>query len=762
VLELRGRQAKAAASLLAASALAAWWWWSRPAGAPPNILLITIDTLRADRVGAYGAQDVGTPWLDRIAREGLRFDAAYATVPLTLPSHVSMLSGLLPAAHTVRTNDGFRVPDGVPLVAEALRGTGYDTAAIVGAYVVRAGTGLGRGFNHYDDAVGPGGERRGSEVSALARAWLAKPRSRPWFLWLHFFDPHLQYDPPEPYRSRYAGRPYEGEIAFTDAQVGELMTFLESGRLLNRTAMIVAADHGESLGDHEEQSHGALLYDGAVRVPMLVRLPAAADAGRTIAEPVSAVEVAATIRDLAGLSAGRPEGLRARLDPQSPAPPPALSETLYLKMLLGWAPLYSLRDDRYKVIDGPEPELYDLRADPLERQNLAASDGARAERLIAVLRREVSRASQAVAPAARADDPEARRVLASLGYIGTPGSLPPLETPARSTPKNRLALWGRIERALALSHRAEHVKAAAIFEDVLREDPDNVLALKFLGARALEVGDLARAVTLNERVVASGLHVADALSNLALAFDRLGRKTEALDAAAKAIAIAPDHAAARYNRAAVLAGMGRVAEAQQDLAHVIKIEPNHPGAKALEARLRAAPVPTDLASAARSLEAAIAADPKNPELYIQLGIVRARAGDMLEAQGAFEQALALNPQATDALERLGALLHRMGKRREARARFEAVLAREAARRAPKLSLAILDLEDGRPRQAIERLEKIAEGWEGAHQAQYYLGEARLAVGDAAGARRAYESAVRLAPAGDPIRELAAARLKDTS
>ncbi len=196
------RHVRAAAGLiLALTILAAGWWWRQAPVRRPNILFITIDTLRADRVGVYGARDLETPAFDRLAGEGVRFEHAYATAPLTLPSHVSMMSGLLPPTHTVRTNDGFHVPDQVPLVAEALRNAGYATGAVVGSFVLRGATGLRRGFASYDDDVGADGERRGHEVEARAGAWLEQPRSTPWFLWVHFFDPHLTYDPPEPQRS---------------------------------------------------------------------------------------------------------------------------------------------------------------------------------------------------------------------------------------------------------------------------------------------------------------------------------------------------------------------------------------------------------------------------------------------------------------------------------------------------------------------------------------------------------------------------------
>ena len=258
-----------AVSVIIAGVVVLRW---RHAPARPAILLITIDTLRADRVGAYGFRTVPTPALDNLAAQGTRFTAAYATVPLTLPAHVSMLSGRLPVEHSVRTNDGYRVADEVPMVAEALRAAGYRTAAFVGSAVLRRETGIARGFDIFDDNVGPGGARRAADVVAAASTWLDSAGSHPFFLWVHLFDPHLPYDPPEPFASRFQGRPYDGEVAYTDGAVGQLLTRLDAAGLATRTHVIAAADHGEGLGDHGECSHGVLLYDTTVLVPLLVRV----------------------------------------------------------------------------------------------------------------------------------------------------------------------------------------------------------------------------------------------------------------------------------------------------------------------------------------------------------------------------------------------------------------------------------------------------------------------------------------------------------
>lgn len=762
------------AVLTAAAALALAAPSCSRGGDRPNVLLVTIDTLRADRLGAYGARHVATPALDRLAGEGVRFDAAYAVAPLTLPSHVSMLSGWLPAAHGVRTNDAFRVPPGVPLVAESLRDAGYETAAFVGSFVLGRRTGIDRGFAHFDDEVGTAGERRGEDVVRRAAEWLARRQTgRPFFVWVHLFDPHLDYEPPEPYRSQYAGRPYDGEIAYADHCVGLLLEQLEERGLSDRTAIVAAADHGEALGDHGERSHGATLYESVTRVPLLVK-PVRAPARSEVATPVSTAAVAPTLLELAGVRrpVERSVSLLRSVESATPAQQdPVISETLYLRLLLGWTPLYSARSGPHKIIDAPVPELYDLAADPHETANLAEIRPAEAARLRQVLRRELAAAAAAGVPAAAASpDPDAREKLAALGYVSSGRSRVEAVEPVGG-PDIRLPLWLQIEQALERSQKGDAAGAQAIYESVLRADADNVLALRFLGARALDAGDLARAVAYNEQVVASGLHVGDALSNLALAYNRLGRAAEALKAADGAIAADPEHAAARVNRAVILLDLGRSEEAAREADEVLRRAPQHAGALQVKARAAEAAAGGsaasrvealagrgDLAGAIAEAERALRERPSDFVLHDLLGVLLARSGDERKAAAAFDRALELAPDNADILERLGAVRHRLGDRMAARAAFERVLVLDPPRQAPRLSLAILDLEDGRPQRAAARLEPIGTGWPGAYQAQFYLAEARRATGDAEGARQAYEACLATAPAGSPVRAAAARNL----
>jgi arylsulfatase A-like enzyme/tetratricopeptide (TPR) repeat protein len=771
------RRRLALATALALVAIAGGILWGIFRSTPPksSVVLITIDTLRADRVGAYGAASPETPVLDRLAREGMLFEAAYATTPLTLPSHVSMLSGRLPPGHTVRTNDGYEVPPELPFVPEMLKVAGYESGAFVGAVVLRASTGVSRGFGHFDDDIGPAGERSGEEVVQRALAWLRQRDENPFFLWVHLYDPHLDYDPPEPFRSRYPGDPYAGEVAYADYCVGLLIAELESAGLMDEAAIIVAADHGEGLGEHGERSHGAMLYESVTHVPLIVRLPGASHPGTRIRQPVSITAIAPTILDMARVSySGMPDSLLSHLGGSPPAPEtPVVSETLYLKQLLDWSPLYSLRVGNLKLIEAPRMELYDLATDPGETVNLAESHAEQTRALLRVLHDSLEESAvSGFEPVKARQDAETAQRLAALGYIsGGARTSSPVEPVGGVDIKDRIALWVRIEEGLELSNSGSRARAAEVFRGVLDEDPENLLALKFLGAKALEDGDLQKAVSFNERVLESGLHAVDVLSNLSLAYHRLGRSADALACAELAVERSPEHIPARFNKALIQWETGRGQEALAELEELLALAPAHAEALALKELViggRAGTAILDRAQelaqsgnldgARREVEKALALDPSDPRVHDLSGILLAQMGDQRAARRAFERASELAPRDPEILERLAASLHQLGERQAARAKFEEVLAIDAGRRGPHLSLGILDLEENQPDRAIERLQGLTGGWPGAPLANFYLGEARRMSGDIEGARRSYQASLALAPADHPIREEAGRRL----
>ena len=370
--------------LLACTALSAC---SRPPGprfpgAP--VVLVSIDTLRADHLPAYGYPHVKTPHIDRLRRDAILYERAYSPAPLTLPAHVSLLTGLLPFEHGVRDNLGYRFdPKAHSTLATLLRAKGYATGSFVSAHVLRGGTGLASGFDVYDDQVAaPAGvgvealgrvQRRGEETLAAARSWLEGVAPKPFLLFLHIYEPHSPYDPPEPYRSQ-AAHPYDGEIAKSDEVVGGLLDELRRSGVYERAIVVLVSDHGEGLGEHGEDEHGILLYRWALHVPLLVKLPGGLRAGSSVRTPVQLIDLLPTLANLLDLPV--PKGLRGRSLVAEPSQERRIyAETFYPRIHLGWSELRSLLDERWQYIEGRRRELYELREDPSQLTNRLATEG---------------------------------------------------------------------------------------------------------------------------------------------------------------------------------------------------------------------------------------------------------------------------------------------------------------------------------------------------------------------------------------------------
>ncbi len=394
------------------------------------MLLVTVDTLRADRLGSYGYRLAQTPVLDRLARDSVRFDDATVQVPLTFPSHVAILSGSYPSRFDIRVNGLTPLPASVATVATRFKAAGYRTAAFVASAVLDPTYGLNRGFDLYDadfrrqanaNVALAELQRPAGDVIASVLRWLDGGPPRPWFAWVHLFDPHYPYEPPAEYLKLAGGRPYDGEVAYTDASLGRLFERLD----LASTIVVVTADHGESLGEHGEDDHGFFLYDATLKVPLLVRAPGVAP--RVVGEQVRSIDIAPTIAALAGLAP------QSGLDGESLVPllrgqarsevPPSYAETWYTRVHFGWSELRSVRVGEWKYVWAPKPEVYDLRVDRAELKNALAQQANVAGRLDAELSRLAARiqpSSSRSQPAAQPQpDPEAVRRLQALGYIGT-------------------------------------------------------------------------------------------------------------------------------------------------------------------------------------------------------------------------------------------------------------------------------------------------------------------------------------------------------
>jgi arylsulfatase A-like enzyme/Flp pilus assembly protein TadD len=385
------------------------------------VVLISIDTLRADRLPAYGYPGVRTPNLDRLRRDSILYQNAYSPCPMTLPSHLTMLTGLLPPEHGVRNNLGFvfkgEAHANLPLL---LKGQGYATGAAVSSYVLRAETGLAGVFDYYEDSIDPRPgapfidyQRPGAKTAAFAREWIAFRKTEPFFFFFHIYEPHVPYEPPEPFKSLYPS-PYDGEVATADAIVGDFLADLKTLGVYDRAIIILTSDHGEGLGDHGEDQHSILLYLEALHIPLFLKLPGGARGGDRVDTSAQLSDILPTVTDLLGLQT--PGGLRGLSLLRLPGPQPRFiyAETLYPRIQLGWSDLRSIIDGRYHYIHGPRSELYDIASDPAERNDRIATESATAARLARELERFPRVGPQGVAR----PDPGAAEGIAALGYIG--------------------------------------------------------------------------------------------------------------------------------------------------------------------------------------------------------------------------------------------------------------------------------------------------------------------------------------------------------
>ncbi|MFH1467431.1 MAG: sulfatase-like hydrolase/transferase [Pseudomonadota bacterium] len=481
----------------------------------PNILLFTLDTVRADALGTYGKKGRGTPNLDSLAEHGVRFERAYTVTPLTIPAHSSLFTGLLPPRHGVQDNGDFFLAEGATTLAELLRDAGYDTMAAVGAEVTSHHWGFAQGFDDYFDDMGAVRgeeknrwrvERPADQVAADAGAWLERHQDaeRPWFAWVHMFDAHAPYEPPPPFDALFEGRPYLGEVCWVDLQVGLMLRRLNERGALDRTWVFVMGDHGEGLGDHGEAMHGVLLYDATTRIPLLVRPPGGRAGGLAVGEPVSLVDVMPTVlsvagiagptdldgRDLAPLMAGETGPEQAR---------DIYMESLYAFRHYGWAPQRALVKDGFKLIDSTTPELYRLG---LEEEDLVGSMGERRD----AMRGRVQELVAAMEPQTAASDraqlsAERMSQLAALGYM-TGVVEPAPETAGLPDPVTRLPVLAKLEQARLAFQAGKLDEARALEESILEDEPHLTDSRMLLANIMMAQGDLAGARSLLEALEA--------------------------------------------------------------------------------------------------------------------------------------------------------------------------------------------------------------------------------------------------------------------
>jgi choline-sulfatase len=509
-----------------------------PAG-PPSVLLLTLDTTRADALGVYGGRGARTPVLDGLAARGLRFTQAITPTPLTLPAHASLLTGLAPPEHGVRTNGEDVLPRDVPTLAEAFGRRGYATAGFVASPVLDRHFGLARGFGRYGDS--PTTVRVAREMTDAALAWLGRQGAgRPLFLWVHYYDPHAPYSPPGMDPKAPPAQRYAGEVAYMDGEIGRLLAALRGGA--ERWLIAAVGDHGESLGEHGEPNHGIFLYHSTLHVPLLLAGPGA-PRGKVVEEAVSTRRLASTLLRLTGPGkAALPFGQPLPGLPGLPggAASPVYAETRYPLTAYGWSPLEGVFDGRFKLIVAPRPELYDLAADPGETENLLEGRQERREearRLKAALR---AAQRSFVAHPADAADPELARSLESLGYLSGSGA----SGKGTLDPKDGPALLAELAAAGELMQRRNWPQAVARLKELVRRSPGSVRFLLALAQAQLEKGEDGAAIATYRQAVRENPRRADTYRALAAAYRRLGRTEEAKQEDEIVLKLVPPSAAA--------------------------------------------------------------------------------------------------------------------------------------------------------------------------------------------------------------------------
>ncbi len=641
------------------------------------VIIVSIDTLRADHLPLYGATGLATPNIDALAKDSIVFENAYSHVPLTLPSHTTILTGLLPEDNGVRNNLGYRFDSaGHASVPTLLKAKGYATGAAVSAYVLRGATGLAAAFDDYDDHIdrssegGAMGElqRSGDETVASAIRWVDAKRDRPFFFLLHLFEPHAPYTPPEPFKSRYAATPYDGEIAAADAYVGEFFNALKRSGVYDRATIILLSDHGEGLGDHGEDQHGIFLYREAIHVPLLLKLPNEEMKGTRVKAPVQLIDILPTIAGIAGFKVPEnAKGLSLVEIARGTAPQDrrVFSETMYPRIHLGWSDLASLVDSHNHYIDSPRPELFDITTDTAEKQNILSDQ----RRVYASMRSELQTHPRVLALPAKVDPEEAAK-LTALGYLGSSSSAP--ANGPMIDPKDGIADLQRTNQATTLVGQARYAEAVAILRDVLKRNPSFADAWTLLAKALDRMGRPQEAIDAYKKTmeVAPMLAPGTAMS-MADLYMRLGRLDDAIRHAEIAVTAHPG--AARLTMAQAYLGKKDLASAERESQMLTNDPDKKNDAAVLLAQIRTAqrrfPEAIEILDSLKSrLDAGRETVP--PSYWFARADALVRLDRVPEAEQAFAEEIRLYPHNREAYVRLAVLEILSGRDADARKTFD--------------------------------------------------------------------------------------------
>lgn len=624
---------------------------SAPQGAnPPNVILITIDTLRADHVGCYGDRTAETPNIDALARTGARFTHAYTPVPITLPAHASLLTGTFPMAtgmHDFTTN---KLPSSAVTLAKVLRDNGFTTAAFIASAVLDSRFGLNQGFDTYYDYFDlrqlRGSnfdrlERRGDVVVGEALSWLKLNPRQPFFIWVHLYDPHHPYTPPEPYASRFRASPYDGEIAFADAQVGRLFAYLRERRIYENALIVLASDHGEGLGEHGEKTHGFFIYNSTLHVPLIFKVPGVP--ARVVEEDVSLVDVMPTIlqalklripsavqgRSLLSAILGRPSGAASNL----------YAET-YLPLLhFHWSQLRALQSRGWKYIEAPKPELYEVRRDPGERKNLLVGRGARAramrERLHGLMRRFTPAAGSEAGQVLT--DPALYDRLRALGYVAvSAGTFAQPSGKPLPDPKDRIQTYEVVSEAMADGEHGQYQESLRKLAEAAKAEPDSPTINYMMGLNYQSLHDLPKAIEHFRAALKVNPDFSLALYYLGVTQAESGDLDSAADCLARATQLDPTNFSAVFELGIIYLKRKRYDEAFREFQRTVSLNPDFAPAHAAvgEGYLRQGK-PNE---AVKELERAVELDPQSRRSRHSLGLAYQALGRNADAQREFERA----------------------------------------------------------------------------------------------------------------------------
>jgi arylsulfatase A-like enzyme/Tfp pilus assembly protein PilF len=638
----------------------------RPKPAPLNLVLVTFDTARADRLGTYGHANARTPTLDGLGSRGVVFEQCRSAAPITMPSHSTIMTGLYPPAHGVRDNGLFALPPSRTTLAEILQARGYATAAATGSFVLDHRFGLNQGFETYEDSVKKEyenfwgertveknalffDERPAEHVNAAILPWLRKNRDKPFFLWVHYWDPHQPHIPPAPFKEVFATDLYQGEIAYADAALGQLLRELEPGGVAERTVVVMTADHGEGLEEHNEATHSLLCYDGTLHVPLIMAGPGVA-AGKRVTDRVGTVDIVPTVLELLGVPApadlqGRPLAGLWKRSGGGQGRHGYYSETLSPRVSHGLGELRAWFEGPFKYIHGPRSELYDLARDPGELNNIIDEDPQTASRLRGILERfllaTARPAEKAAAPAESAENLER---LAALGYVSrgktTPDDVTDVLRSDGTPPQDRVGDINRISTAKTLLLRNQYREAKDVAELLLRSAPDDPLYVGLAAWAEVGLGQQEAALARLEKVDLVPLNFAHWVYPL---IDRVavgGNAARALALVDKALAKDKDNAQAHALRAEILRQMGRQDDFVAALREALEADPLY-----LPARLElgvALAQRGDKAEAQKELEAVLRQNPLHPRGHFNYGAFHAEQGRWQEARLHFARALELD------------------------------------------------------------------------------------------------------------------------